>query len=278
MRIITDSAADLTNEELRKWGVECVRTQVVIGGESYAAGQELTTEDLWTRMLAGEVAKTSQPAPGAFLEAFQAAKEAGEEALCFCVSSGVSGTIQSAHLAAAMCEWDGIHVIDTLNGTAGQKLLVMQACRLRDEGLSAAEVAAKMEKLRGRVRLLAGIETLEYLARSGRIPKALASLGTLAKLKPLLEVSPDGRLVLGGKTFGTHRAVNSLARRIAEIRIDPAYPVLPLYSCDPVNCAALVKKLEEKGVKVSGEYCAIGASIAPHIGPYAYGAAFVEAE
>jgi len=278
MRIITDSAADLTAEELRDWGVECVRTQVVLGGRSFTPGLDLMAEELWARLMAGEVAKTSQPAPVAFLEAFQAAKEAGEEAVCLCVSSGVSGTIQSARLAAAMCEWDGIHVVDTLSGTAGQKLLVLQACRLREKGLSAAEVAAELEKLRSRVRLLAGIDTLEFLARSGRIPKALASLGALTRLKPLLEVSPEGKLVLGGKAFGIHRAISGLARRMEEIKADPAYPVFSLYSYAQANCAALVKKLADKGVKVSGEYCAIGPSIAPHIGPNAYGVAFVAAE
>ena len=278
MRIITDSAADLTAEEMRDWNVECVRTQVIIGGKSFAAGEELTTEALWERLMAGEVVKTSQPAPGAFLEKFQAAKDAGEEAVCLCVSSGVSGTIQSARLAAAMCDWEGIHVVDTLTGTAGQKLLVMQACRMRKKGLSAAEAAERLEKLRTRVRLLAGIDTLECLARSGRIPKALASLGALTKLKPLLEVSPEGKLVMGGKAFGIHRAVNCLARRMAEMKADPAFPVLPLYSYDRVNCSALVKKLTENGLQVSDDFCAIGAGIAAHIGPCAYGVAFVAAE
>lgn len=278
MRIITDSAADLTAEELRDWNVECVRTQVIIGGKSFAAGEELTTEALWEHLMAGEVVKTSQPAPGAFQEKFQAAKDAGEEAVCLCVSSGVSGTIQSARLAAAMCDWEGIHVVDTLTGTAGQKLLVMQACRMREKGLSAAEAAERLEKLRTRVRLLAGIDTLECLARSGRIPKALASLGALTKLKPLLEVSPEGKLVMGGKAFGIHRAVNCLARRMAEMKADPAFPVLPLYSYDRVNCSALVKKLTENGLQVSDDFCAIGAGIAAHIGPCAYGVAFVAAE
>lgn len=278
MRIITDSAADLTAEELRGWGVACVYTQVILDGRCYTPGQDLEAEALWARLLAGETAKTSQPAPGAFLEKFQAAKEAGEEAVCICVSSGVSGTIQSARLAAAMCDWEGIHVVDTLNGTAGQKLLVLQACRMRDAGLSAGQITAALEMLRGRVRLLAGIDTLEFLARSGRIPKALASLGGLARLKPLLEVSSEGKLVLGGKAFGTHRAVSSLARRMEEMSIDPDFPVLPLYSYRSDNCMELVRKLEEKGVSVSGDCCAIGPSIAPHIGPNAYGVAFVAAE
>ncbi|MBE5804504.1 MAG: DegV family protein [Clostridiales bacterium] len=278
MRIITDSAADFSQEELAQYQIRCVSTQVIFGGEVCTPGLDLSHEDFWLRLLAGGSAKTSQPAPGAFLDAFQAAKDAGEEVVCVCVSSGVSGTVQSARLAAAMCDWEGLHVVDSLTGTAAQKLLVLHACRLRDEGrLTAGQVAAELESMRGRVRLLASLDTLEYLARSGRIPRALAGLGALTKLKPLLEVSREGKIVLAGKAFGRHRAIDSLAQRVAETAIDPACPVIPLYSYDPSNCHALVRKLKSRAVEVSGDFSAIGPSIAPHIGPNAYGVAFVAA-
>lgn len=229
------------------------------------------------RLQAGEAVKTSQPSLAAFQDAFDAARTAGEEVVCVCVSSGVSGTVQSARLAASMVE--GVHVVDSLSGTAGQKLLVMHACRLRDEGhISAAQVAARLEQLRGRIRLLAGIDTLDCLARSGRIPKALANLGMLTKLKPVLEVSREGRIGLAGTAFGRHRAIDSLARRIAAYRIDPAYPVIPLYSFRQENCQALLRKLESLKVRATAPACAIGPSIAPHIGADAYGLVFVEAE
>lgn len=279
MRMITDSAADLTASELAERDIRCVSTQVIFGDESCVPGLDISVEDFWLRLLAGEGVKTSQPAPGAYLEEFNAAKAAGDEVVCICVSSGVSGTIQSARLAAAMCDWEGIHIVDSLTGAAAQKLLVLHACRLRDEGrFTAVQVAEEVGKLRSRMRLLASLDTLEYLARSGRIPKALASLGALTQLKPLLEVNEEGRIVLGGKAFGRHRAIDSLARRIAGTRIDPAHPVIPLYSYRDANCQALVRKLKELNVAVAEECCAIGASIAPHIGPNAYGVAFVEAE
>ena len=277
MRIITDSAADFTQEELAAWDVRCVSTQVILQDGCCVPSLELSAEELWRRLQSGEVVKTSQPSPAAFQEAFEEARAAGEEAVCVCVSSGVSGTLQSARLAAEAKE--GFHVVDSLSGTAGQKLLVMHACRLRDTGkLSAAQVAAELEKLRSRVRLLAGIDTLECLARSGRIPKALASLGTLTKLKPVLEVSREGSIGMAGTAFGRHRAIDSLARRIAAYRMDPAYPVIPLYSFRQDNCQALLRKLEALGVQATAPSCAIGPSIAPHIGPEAYGLVFVEAE
>jgi len=279
MRIITDSAADFTREELKAYHVHCVQTGIFIGGQECTA-DELTEEAFWQHLLAGESIKTSQPAPQAFLREFEAAKDAGEEAVCVCISSALSGTIQSARLAASMIDYSRIHIIDALTGAAGQKLLVLQACRLRDEGrLLAGEIADKLNALRSRIRLFASLDTLDDLARSGRIPKAVASLGSLAQLKPLLHVTPEGKISLAGKAFGRHRAIDSLAKRIASLRIDRIYPVIPLYSCTSSNCRALLKKLDALGVMIDEHLLsAIGPSIAGHIGPGAYGVTFVEAE
>lgn len=280
MRIITDSAADFTNEELRAHRIDCVRTQVLLGGNTYTPGVDLSDEEFWNRLLAGEDARTSQPSPQTYLSAFEQADQADEDALCICISSVLSGTMQSALLAASMHGSKRIHVMDSLNGAAGQKLLVLHACRLRDEGkLAAQEIIRQLEQLRSRIRLLAGVDTLENLGRSGRIPRAVASLGNVARLKPLLEVSPDGRIVLCGKALGRRRAIDQLARRIASFRIDERYPVIPFFSHTSENCAALLEKLRNLGVRADETLLtAIGTAIAPHIGPGAYGVSFVEAE
>ena len=279
MRIITDSAADFTRDELGQYNIHCVQTGVILGDQEYTA-DELSQETFWQRLLAGESLKTSQPAPQAFLHEFESAKAAGEEAVCVCISSALSGTIQSARLAASMIDYSRIHIIDALTGAAGQKLLVLQACRLRDEGrLLAGEIAEKLQVLRSRVRLFASLDTLDNLARSGRIPKAAASIGALAQLKPLLHVTPEGEITLAGKAFGRHRAVESLAKRISSMKIDPDYPIIPLYSHTSDNCRALIKKLVSLGVFVDTRLLsAISPSIAGHIGPGAYGVTFVEAE
>lgn len=278
MRIITDSAADFTAAELARHKVHCVFTQVIFGSECFTPGVDLSPEAFWKRLLAGETAKTSQPSPEAFLKEFEAARDANEEAVYVGLSTGVSGTFQSAKMAADMCGWPGIHLVDTLTGTAGQKLLALHACLMRDVGHTAGEIMAALEKLKSRVKLFASLDTLEYLARSGRIPKALASLGSLTQLKPLLEVSLDGRIVMGGKAFGRHRAIESLARGVAAMKIDPQHPIIPLYSYCANNCQALLKKLAALGVATNFEPCAIGPSIAPHVGPNVYGVAFVEGQ
>lgn len=280
MRIITDSAADFTNEELKENDIHCVRTQVMFGDDTFTPGLDLSDEAFWQRLMAGENAKTSQPSPQAFLSEFESAHQDGEEAVCICISSALSGTIQSANLAASMSEDESVHIVDSLSGAAAQKLLVMYACRLRDEGkMAAREIVKKLEDLRGRIRLLACVDTLENLGRSGRIPKAVASLGNIAQLKPILEVSPDGRIVMCGKALGRRRALDSLTKKIASFKIDAALPIIPLYSYGKENCLELLRRLREAGIQIGEELMsAIGTAIAPHIGPNAYGVAFVEAE
>lgn len=280
MQIITDAAADFTAEEARAQGVRVVPTVVMLGGESYQAGVDLTEEQFWQRLLAGEDVKTSQPAPEAFMQAFEEAKAAGEDALCVCISGALSGTIQSARLAAEMADYDRIHIVDALTGAAAQKLLVLHACRLRDEGLlKAREIAQRLEALRSRVRLFASLDTLDSLVRSGRIPRALGSIGTLTQLKPLLTVNDEGCIVLCGKAFGRHRAVDALATKIAGIRCDSDHPVIPFYAHTRDNCQALLRKLSALGVAVDEKLIsALGPAIAGHIGQGAYGVALVEAE
>lgn len=281
MRIITDSAADFTCEELAQYNISCVPMQVMFGQES-ASASDLPPDAFWRRLLSGEIAKTSQPSPDAFLREFEAAQAAGEETVYVGVSSSISGTIQSATIASSMIEREIIHIVDTLTGAGGQKLLAMHACRLRDEGrLAAHEIAEELKKLRSRIHLYASLDTLDNLARSGRISKAAASIGTLAQLKPLVRITPetDGNIEVCGKAIGRHRAIDAVAKLITRHRIDDRFPVMPIYTYSPDNCAALVKKLKTFGVSVSENlYSALGPTLSTHIGPNAYGIVFVEAE
>lgn len=281
MRIITDSAADFTHEELEQYHVACVPMQVMFDEESFSASQ-LSLDAFWQRLLDSKIGKTSQPSPDAFLTEFEAAQDAGEEILYIGVSSALSGTIQSATIAASMLDSAAIHIVDTLSGAGGQKLLVMHACRLRDEGrLSAGEIAEELKALSRRIHVYASLDTLENLARSGRISKAAASIGTLAQLKPIVQITPetDGHIEVCGKAIGRHRAIDALIKLIQKQNIDERFPIIPLYSYSTDNCAALVKKLQTAGISASEDlFSALGPTLSTHIGPNAFGVAFVAAE
>ena len=278
IRIITDSAADFSPAELEQLRITCVPMQVVFGEDSYTDGQTLTPEIFWQRLTAGENPKTSQPSPDAFLSVFEEAKAAGDEVICITIAAVLSGTLQSAMIAREMADYASIHVIDSLKAAIAQKMLVLHACRLRDEGqLTAAQIAQALSDLRPRIRLFACLDTLEYLARDGRIPKAAASLGTMVRFKPLVTLSEDGHVELAGKGIGMHRATDAVIRLVEGCEIDRSFPVIPIYSHTPENCLAFVRKLNAAGIACEEDgIMPIGATISTHIGPGAFGLVFVE--
>lgn len=277
IRIITDSAADFFPAELARLDITCVPMQVVFGADSYIDGQTLTPELFWQRLTAGENPKTSQPSPDAFLSVFEAAKAAGDEVVCVLLSSALSGTMQSALIARDMAGYAPIYIVDSLMAAVAQKLLVLHACRLRDEGqLSAARIAEQLEALRPRIRLYACLDTLDYLARGGRIPRAAASLGSMVRFKPLVTLSADGHVELAGKGIGLHRATEALIRLVEANEIDRSFPVFPIYSHTPEHCLAFIRKLNDAGIACDeAAILPIGATIATHIGPGAFGIVFV---
>ncbi len=280
MRIITDSAADFTASELAKYQVTAVPLQVVFGEDCYEDGVTLTPDIFWSRLTGGENPKTSQPTPDAFLKVFEEVKASGEEAVVVLLSSSISGTVQSATLAKTMCEYDGIHIVDSRQAATSEKLLVLRACQLRDEGkLTAEEIAEALRRFTGRIRLYACLDTLDYLARGGRIPAAAAALGALVQLKVIVTINAEGKVAMAGKGMGMHRTTAAMLKLIEKHEIDERFAPIPLYTFAPDNCLALIRKLSGVGLACQDEdLSAVGATIATHVGPNVYGVAFVEAE
>lgn len=276
IRIITDSAADFTREELASYNVHAVALQTIFGEETFYAGETIDRDTYWTRMMAGENAKTSQPSPDAFCKAFEAAKEAGDEVIYIGISTAISGTVQSAMLGKTMAEYDRVHIIDSTTATAAQKILVLTACRLRDEGKTAAEIVDAISKLSKRAYVFAAVDTLEYLVRGGRLSKAAAAIGTIARLKPLVYLESESRVEAFAKAVGRHRAIEAMVKKVESFEIDYDYPVIPIYSYDSENCEAFLKKLDAAGISYNKDMLTdLGATIATHIGPNLYGLCFI---
>ncbi|MDO5378221.1 MAG: DegV family protein, partial [Clostridia bacterium] len=279
IRIITDSAADFSRQELADRQITCVPMHITFGEDTYTDGVDLPPELFWQRLTAGENPKTSQPSPDDFLTVFEDTAAAGDEAVCVLVSSALSGTLQSAVIAKGMAAGASVYIVDSLTAAIAERFLVLRACQLRDEGtLRASDIARELEAFRERIRLYACLDTLEYLARGGRIPKAAANLGSLIQLKPLVTLSADGRVELAGKGMGRHRATDALVKLACTHRADPAFPIVPIYAQSADNCAPFVKKLCASGMPCRVEDALpIGPTISTHIGPGAFGVVYVEA-
>lgn len=280
VRIFTDSSADFEPEELAALGIEAVPLSVSFGDETFREGIEITKDDFYARMAAeGSFPKTSQPATADFVEAFEKAKNAGDSVVGVFLSSGLSGTWQGACLAKEMLDYADCYPVDSLTATCGLRILVETAVRLRDEGLSAAEIAGKIEALRGRVRIFASLATLENLKRGGRISPAAAAIGSAVHLRPVLRVTKEGTLEIPAKVIGTARGIANVAKQFLEREADPAYPVYLIYAHDKENAHSLREKLKSAGVDVPEENMKnLGVVIGSHVGQNAFGVAFVEKE
>lgn len=277
IRIVTDSSSDFEPAVAKRRKVEIVSMPIQFGKATFLDGKTISGELFYKLLKEGkENPSTSQPTPTDFLKVFEAAKAAGDQVVAVLLSSALSGTIQSAMIAKGMCEYDEIYIVDSLSATAGIQILVNYACKLRDSGLKAADIAAELEKVKGRIRIFAVIDTLEYLRRGGRISTLQAGLGSMTKLKPVIAVR-DGAVAITGKAFGTAAAVKQLLKLIADHPVDDAFPSYFLYTDDKGREELLLPKLRELGTLPQRlHYCCIGATIGTHIGPGALGLAYIE--
>ena len=278
VRIITDSAADFEPWELQEKNIYCVPIRVHLGQQEYEENINLSKDQFYGLLAeTGETPKTSQPAPAYLADLFAQAKAAGEEAVYISLSSGISGTYQTALMTREDAESELCFVVDGKNATGGQRLLVEYAVRLRDEGKTAAEIIAGVESIRDRIVLYACMDTLEYLYRGGRISQTVYKLGTLAQVKPIIRVTEEGTIEVPAKAMGMRKGMDMLCKHIEQQKPSAEHNLYVMYTADRTNGEALAKKIRDMGCDVP-DSCIInvGAGIGSHIGPNACGIVYVQ--
>lgn len=279
IRILTDSAADLTPEELDRYQITAVPLRIQFGDDAYLDGVTLDKAQFYTLLQnSKEFPTTSQPTPCDFEGFFESAKADGDDVVAVLLSSVLSGTYQGAQIAKDMVEYDRIHLVDSMSATAGERLLLMAAASLRDKGCSAEEIVSELDALKERICIWASLDTLEYLRRGGRLSAAAAGVGTLANMKPIITVT-GGSVCVVKKCIGQKRSMEQISKLMESKRPDPAYPLFGLYTYERANCIALAEYLSKAGFGIPEDsYLNIGPSIGCHVGPGAYGVAYIAAE
>lgn len=276
IRILTDSTADILPHEAARLGLELVPLQVTFeDGQSYRDGLDLTPDEFYTKLEnCRNLPTTSQPSPGLFLTHFEAARDAGDEIVAILLSSELSGTCQSAQIAAATCDYEGIHIVDSLNATLGLQLLVHLALRLRDEGKTAQEIADTLEIEKQRVRIIAVVNDLKYFRKGGRLSGAEAFAGSVLGIKPLVAVR-DGKVGLAGKARGMPGAYVQLFKMIdQEGGIDTSMDYLIGYTAHR-KAAEPIHRYLTSNLNLADPRCVhIGTVVGTHAGPGAAGIAF----
>lgn len=277
IQIITDSAADFEPAELEQMHITCIPLTVMFDETEYQENVNLGKDQFYQLLAASEeFPKTSQASPQVLLDLFEAAKD-GDGAIYITLSSGLSGTYQTALTAKGAVDSDKCRVIDSLNATGGQRMLVEHAVKLRDEGKSLEEITEAVEALKSRIVLYACIDTLEYLYKGGRISHTVYTLGSLAQIKPIITVNPEGGISVPSKAMGMRKGMDMLCKRLDQQKPSGEFPLYVMYTSRRSVAETLAKRLETVGCTVPDDHIIqVGAAIGAHIGPDACGLVYVE--
>lgn len=279
VRIITDSTADLQPHVAQR--VDIVPLTVRFGQREYVSGVDINAKKFYEMLVeSDELPTTSQPTPFVFGEAFERAVAAGDTVVCITVSSKLSGTYQSACIAAG--DYPGqVFVVDSRTVAIAGGLLVEYALRLVDQGLTAERIAAELTEKREKIRLLALVDTLEYLKKGGRISPAVAFAGGLLNIKPVITVA-NGEVQLLGKARGSRQGNNLLVQEIGKAGgVDFSMPLMLGYT--GLSDALLRKYMEDSAPlwerhRQSLPVSIVGSVVGTHVGPGAVAVAFFAAE
>ena len=275
VRIIVDSTADLLPQIAQRLTI--VPLSVRFGDREYVQGVDITNAQFYEMLVESDtLPTTSQATPYQFENAFREAVEAGDTAVAITLSSKLSGTYQSAVIAAA--EFPGrVFVVDSTSAAIGTGILIEYALQLVDEGLSAEEIAQKLLAQRERIYVVAMLDTLEYLKKGGRISKTVAFAGELLSIKPVVSIE-GGEVKLLGKARGSKQGNNLLVKQIqAAGGVDFSMPLLLGYT--GLSDVLLQKYITDSAMLWENYRKAlpqtwIGSVIVTHVGPGAVAVAF----
>lgn len=276
IKVIADSGCDISQDEAKELGIQILPLKSRFGMEEYLDGVTMTHQEFYTKLIETDVfPATSQITPYEYEEVFREALKDNDYVVCVTLSSKLSGCFQSASVAAE--EFDGrVGVIDSKHVSVAIRVLVMRILELIPEMNSFEDAMKAFEDARDHVRILAMLDTLEYLKKGGRISSAVAFAGTLLSIKPVVTVT-DGEVVLLGQARGSKAVNNKLRELLLSEDVDYALPcalgytgltdiVLKKYLED--NKSLYEDKLDE--ISISSIGCAIGT----HVGPGAIAVAF----
>lgn len=273
IKIMLDSTADCRSTHPHNYFIPMT---VDIGGRAYKDGIDLRPQKFYKLLSSEEeFPKTSQPSPDEYITCFEDAQNNGDELIYLCVSSSLSGTFQCANIAKDIVDYDGIHIVDTKTASHMIGQLARYAAKLVEDGLSAAEIVDKVIALRDKQVIYAGLQTLEYLYKGGRLSRASAAIGTIANIKPIITVSDEGKVESFAKAIGVKRAIQTIIKQVQQHEIDEDFEIWSLFTADIENCEALEAAMEAIGHPVTGRM-QVGPTIGAHVGPGGYGITFIK--
>ena len=275
IKIVSDTASGLTREVAAQHGIQLISQRVMFGTETLRDGVDITNDVFLQRLkMSKEFPTTSQPPVGDYVDAFKRHLDAGHEVLCLSVSSLLSGTYNSAETAKKNLDSDKITLVDTKNVATGQALMVLEAARMVKEGRSVPEIVAHLEPMVAGMHLDFVLDTLEYLAKGGRIGGAQAFVGTLLQMKPILTIR-HGRVEPLERVRTKTKAVARL-REIVDMSVKAKRNVRlgVVHTGLPAEAEALSQEFRDMYDLDECLVLEMPPAVAAHAGPGALGAAY----
>jgi DegV family protein with EDD domain len=275
MKIITDSAADLTEQEAQRLHISVMPLYINFP-QGQVSSNDLTADEFYLRLegMQPEIPTTAQPSEGQFRQLYEQAGGEGEEILSIHISSGLSGTINAARLAAQHTTGRLVQVVDSLTLSGGERFQVLAAALLAQAGWTKAAILQRLDEIRLATEVVYTLETISYLARGGRIGRVQALAGALLKIKPIINVDAvDGKYNNVGRARTMQKALEDITELLARRYQDEAVWVSVMHGRYAEKAQELAALLQGRLNIGRLEILRISPVLGVHTGPGIVGAA-----
>lgn len=271
-RIVTDSTADLSEEQVKLYGIKVVPISVSFGSKNYADGVDLDANQFYEKLTTeSELPKTSQPSPEVFRQVYNEIAGKNDTIFSIHISGKLSGTLNSAEVAAKMVEAKVV-TIDTKTASQGIGLSVLVAAEAACRDMPENDILAITNKSVQQTFSVFAVDTLEYLQRNGRIGKAASLIGSLLQIRPILYADPDGMVAPYDKVRGRSQIIPSLvAAALKNVSPDQPVNLSVVHSWNDEGANDLLAELKKHYNLVNLHVGMVGPAIGAHIGPGAIG-------
>lgn len=276
IRIVIDSTSDVTQEIIDKYNLEMVPLTVNFDDGSYLDKVELSTEDFFKKLSSSDkLPTTSQVAPGVFINTFSEILLNGDEVLGIFLASDFSGTYESARIAKDMIGGDRIHLIDSRSVCLGTFSLILEAIELVEQNKNINEIIETLEALKDKIVVAAGLDTLKYLEKGGRLSKGQAVVGSLLNIKPIITIK-DGKIAVIDKIRGKNKTIKWFDDWIEENKFDLTNKTVLLFHAQNLEQLKVLRAAIEDKYKIKNIIEAeVGPVIGTHAGPGLLAVAFL---
>ncbi len=272
IQIVTDSTADLSAEQIKKYGIKVIPLTVTFGSESFADGVDLSAEEFYRKLTtSSELPKTTQPSPEIFRNTYEEVASKEEVIISAHISGKLSGTLNSAEVASKMIGTEVI-LIDTKPASQGVGRSVLVAAEAVRRGMNLEETLNVVNKSITQTFSVFAVDTLEYLQRNGRIGKAASLLGSLLQIRPILYADPEGMVAPYDKVRGRSKVIPSLVNAAQKnVSADQPVNLSVVHTGAEDNAQKLLEELQSIYEIVDLHVGMVGPAIGAHIGPGAVG-------